>query len=295
MTTAQHSNSQTIGISISDSPDLASFGLSNGHLNDAMVGIATHLLAAGDNLAYGGDLRPGGFTQTLLELVHRYTPDTIDGNQGSPLETRGTKSKRVANYLAWPVHIGMNSTDLESWAIAVQDFATTVLLDMDGGPLSMADRKLHTPAVPNDTEWAAGLTHMRKTMRYSINARILLGGRTEGYKGRMPGVAEEALLALEANQPIFLLGGFGGATRDVADVLDLTSSWQGSRDHWPGHSEFANFGPESLHNTLSLEENQILATTPYIDRSLPLLLRGLRRLRNEENTESDAHTSSAHR
>lgn len=114
MTTTRPSNSQTIGISISDSPDLAAFGLSHGHLSDAMVNIATHLLAAGDSLAYGGDLRPGGYTPTLLELVHRYTPDTVNVSQRAPLEVQGTQMQRVANYLAWPVHIGMDSTTLEN-------------------------------------------------------------------------------------------------------------------------------------------------------------------------------------
>ena len=47
-------------------------------------------------------------------------------------------------------------------------------------------------------------------MRQETRARIVLGGRVAGYKGRMPGIAEEALLSLQAQQPVFLLGGFGG-------------------------------------------------------------------------------------
>lgn len=283
MTTVQTSNPQTVGISISESPDMTSFGLSDGHIRDAMIDIATHLLAAGDNLAYGGDLRPGGFTLTLFELVHRYTRHPIAGDHNSAPTTLAGSSPRVANYLAWPVHVSMTSATLESMTGEFNDFATTVLLNLDGHTISLDDRKLLSPAEPSDTEWTAGLTHMRKTMRGRISARILLGGRTEGYKGRMPGVAEEALLSLQAKQPTFLLGGFGGATRDVAEALDLAPTWEGSRYQWAGCSEFTGFGPESLHNTLGHEENQLLATTPYIDRSIPLLLRGLRRLRNGAN------------
>ena len=44
-------------------------GLSDGHLRSAMAAIAAHVLARGDDLAYGGDLRGGGFTELLLELV----------------------------------------------------------------------------------------------------------------------------------------------------------------------------------------------------------------------------------
>ena len=283
MIATQAFNPQTIGISISESPDMASFGLIDAHLNDAMVNIATHLLAAGDNLAYGGDLREDGFTRTLFELVRRYTRRTIDDYQGSPFATIGNEQARVTNYLAWPVHASMSSAYLEASIAKVRDFANTVLLDLNGFPTTMEGSNPPDPAGVDGKDWTTGLTSMRETMRTRINARVLLGGRTEGYKGRMPGIAEEALLSLEAKQPIFLLGSFGGAARDVAEALQLAPIWHGSRDQWAGRSEFADFGPESLHNTLSHEENQVLATTLYIDRSLPLLLRGLRRLRNGPN------------
>ena len=63
---------------------------------------------------------------------------------------------------------------------------------------------------PDDGEWARGLTAMRRTMLLQSDARIVLGGRVEGYKGRLPAVAEETLLSLRAGQPVFVLGGFGG-------------------------------------------------------------------------------------
>jgi len=43
--------------------------------------------------------------------------------------------------------------------------------------------------------WARCLTAMREKMNTDINARVLLGGRLEGFMGRYPGLAEEALLA----------------------------------------------------------------------------------------------------
>jgi len=38
----------------------------------------------------------------------------------------------------------------------------------------------------------------------------MLGGRTLGYKGKYPGLVEEALITLQAGKPLFLLGGFAG-------------------------------------------------------------------------------------
>jgi hypothetical protein len=94
----------------------------------------------------------------------------------------------------------------------------------------------------------------------------------------MPGVAEEALLSLQSEQPVFLLGGFGGCARDIAETLGLVDTWAGSREWWPGRAEFESFGSDSLKNGLSKEENRLLAQTPYTDQWLPLLLRGLGRL-----------------
>jgi len=56
----------------------------------------------------------------------------------------------------------------------------------------------------------------------------------EGYRGTIPGIAEEASLSLEAGQPLFLVGGFGGCARDIAETLGLAERWAGSRDAWAG-------------------------------------------------------------
>jgi len=43
----------------------------------------------------------------------------------------------------------------------------------------------------------------------------------------MPGIAEETYLSLEAQQPVFVLGGFGGCARDIAETAER---WAGSRE-----------------------------------------------------------------
>ena len=63
-----------IAISISESPDMGTYGLSLGHLREALADFAIHLLASGDDLAYGGDLRAHGFTELLFDLVARLSP-----------------------------------------------------------------------------------------------------------------------------------------------------------------------------------------------------------------------------
>jgi hypothetical protein len=112
-------------------------------------------------------------------------------------------------------------------------------------------------------------------MRAETNARILLGGRVDRYKGNMPGIAEEALLSLQDGQPVFLMGGFGGCARDVAETVGLVAPWEGSRPPWPGRTAFQAFSASDLNNRLTTEENTILAHTPHVDQAVTLILRGL--------------------
>ena len=264
-------NTQTpevVALSTSESPDMAVFGLSEGHLREAVAEFTIYLLSSGMNLAYGGDLRSGGFTKLLFELVRRYR---------QPEET----TIRVTDYLAWPVHISMAVPDLNALDAELRGFVQLILMGHEGGRISLEDRKTLPSREPSDDEWSVGLTSMRRMMRDETDARIVLGGRVEDYKGDMPGIAEEALLSLESGQPTFLIGGFGGCTRDIAETIGLVDVWGGSRPPWVGRLRFDCYGPESLHNGLSPEENRILAHTSHIDLAVTLVMQGLHRLRGD--------------
>ena len=267
MTTSHNDTTPTVGVSVSESPDLRTLGLSEGHLRDAMAEIALCLLASGRSLAYGGDLRQHGFTDLLAELVGRY------GNH-----PRHDGTIFVTDYLAWPVHIRMPSNELAAFSAEHETAARLVFLTLDGAHLAL-DRRLKLPEHdPHEDEWTKGLTAMRITMRDGIEARVVLGGRVEGYKGAMPGIAEETFLSLEKGQPVFLLGGFGGCARDIAETLGLTKRWAGSRDEWEGRRCFHKYSPDDLHNGLSREENAVLAGTPHIQEAVTLVSRGLRKV-----------------
>ena len=66
------------------------------------------------------------------------------------------------------------------------------------------------------------LHEMRKQMTKLCTARVCMGGNIEEFSGRFPGIMEEALLALEAKQPIYLSGLVGGATRQIIDAIRYT-------------------------------------------------------------------------
>lgn len=267
MTQKEPLSNRVVAISISESPNMASLGLSSEHLTDAMAEVARYLMSMGARLVYGGDVRPEGFTLVLLELVERHRHD--GGASGEQVS--------FTNFFPWPVHVSLSAEEVSQRAEIVSGVAELVFLTADGEVMSLEERRQLTPRQPTDDEWSDGLTAMRATVTTKSDARVVLGGRVEGFKGKMPGVAEEALAALRAGQPLYLLGGFGGCAHDVAEELGLVQTRPQGRREWPGRAAFANFTAESLKNGLDRDENGTLATTVHVDQAVTLILRGLLR------------------
>jgi hypothetical protein len=247
---------------------MSALGLSEEHLRDAMAEIARHLLALGARLVYGGDLRQHGFSELLFELVARHRRDADEGDDRTG----------VTNYLAWPVHILKPAAEIETVAADLEGSAQLVCLRLDGVRMPMPERRGMAPRQPTEAEWSGGLTAMRRTMLAETNARIVLGGRLDNFKGAMPGIAEEALLSLQGGQPLYMMGGFGGCARDIAETMGLVQPWAVLRAAWPGRAAFRSFAVDDLNNGLTAEENETLAQTPHVDQAITLILRGMARV-----------------
>jgi hypothetical protein len=253
----------TIAISISESSDMAVLGLGREHLDDARTEIARHLLALDATLMYGGDLRPEGFTQLLFELGLRHRD----------LERK--ERPCVINYFPWPVHISLSAEALSRRAEDLRGVAELVFLTLEGQVMSLAERRQVSAHPPDDLEWTTGLTAMREVLTDASSARIVLGGKVKDFKGRMPGIAEETLASLRRNKPLFLLGGFGGCARDIAQDLGLLVTPPSTSSTWVNRNAFRDFTADNLNNGLNDEENMRLATTVHVDQAVALILRGL--------------------
>jgi hypothetical protein len=249
----------SIAVSISDSPDLTALGFAERHLCDVMVEVARHLIAAGATLVYGGDLRRHGYTELLFEVAARYHKAA----GGRPCFT---------NVLPWPVHIGIAPQELVRRAQELGEHGRLVRLAPDGSDLpEVADVP---PRPAEDAEWGPALSAMRRRLAAETRASIVLGGAVQGYRGRMPGIAEETLLALEAGRPVYLLGGFGGCTGDICVEMGLAEGGRARRP-WEMRNLFSHTSAESLRNGLTPDENRRLARTAHTDELVVLILRGL--------------------
>jgi hypothetical protein len=290
----------TVGISISQPPneDLAARGLDALHLDHVFVEIARHLLALGASVAYGGHPGIPGFSKVLFDLVRNYD-----------IEER-LPENRITNWLAWPIHESMDVNVLG-------DLANVGTLEYVGLPTDLTDdptvrEMLATKSWNADTPerrriWARCLTAMRREMSGKTQARVILGGQGGStdpsavrFKGKYPGIFEEAALAI-SEVPTFVLGGFGGAAKDLVDVLNgvglprsLSSDFHATSDSvyremletlslapdepvdYPALAEkFQRAGISGLKNGLSHEENRRLFESDDIDEMIGLVVKGL--------------------
>lgn len=255
-----------VGLSVSESADLGRLGLVERHLRLALGEISRAVIRAEFIPVYGGHLNPEGYTTFLESEMERY------GSTARPLEL----------VVGWSEHRGLSLAALRQHREQLGLRARITYLDADGIPMDFDAGRDEDPEPVADM--AESLTALRRYLVQHTNARVLIGGKEVGYKGKMAGILEEALLTVEAGQPLYLAGGFGGATATVAtEIADL-----GNRTP-PANEEIdTSFLREAVassswsltDNGLSIEENQQLATTHRPGEVASLVAIGLKRTFN---------------
>ncbi len=276
-----------IGISISESDNLKQLGYDLPHLKDVIIETARYILSLGGSLAYGGDMRNGGFTELFFDLLNHYKlPD-----QSKPKE-------RFYSFLSWPVYLDLTKqqeSDLINH-VTFKKIPPPNDINIDKGEF------LIPKGVDNLYIWSRCLTEMRQQMEQSCNARIFIGGRTKGFKGKYPGLLEEFLIAIEYKHPMYLVGAFGGIVNAIISALNDTNKDNLSNDYYKSETDYQEFishynnqhnespidydaikkqiqelGWErvSQQNGLTIYENKRLATTPHINEIVYLILKGL--------------------
>lgn len=195
-----------VGLSVSDSADLGRLGLSARHAELAVGELARAVLIAGGTLVYGGRIKPSGYTQFLMHEVRRY------GSAG-----------RLLVCLAEPEHAKLSRAELDAVDRDLGALGRVVCLDRDGTELPDLWRLKPDDARPIDDANARrnAYSALRRYMTSQSHARVVLGGQLTGFEGRQPGVVEEASLALQAGQPLYVAAGFGGAAALIAIALQL--------------------------------------------------------------------------
>jgi hypothetical protein len=256
-------------LSVSTSPDLARLGLDESHVELTLGEIARVVLLGGGRLVYGGHLDPGGYTAFLHGELDKY---------GRPAS--------LLICLPWQVHRELALDELEQAGQSLGVKGEIEYLAPDGAPISAGADRGPAPEPVDDPELRRyALSGMRRHVTELCDARVLVGGKRTGFDGVMPGLIEEATLAIAGRQPVFLAGGFGGATHDAAAALGLpVDGWPRLADQeaeWiavlDDAAAGAEFEPEQ--NGLAREENLRLAASHRPSDIATLVAVGLGRLR----------------
>lgn len=201
-----------LGVSISDSDDLGTLGLTRRHTELALAEIARAVLTSQGGIVYGGRIRPSGFTRFLIHEVQRY----------------GTHPEALTLCLAASEHRKLEPGEMHSLDQQLGARGRVVCLDFDGTEVghSASGKTPEADARRNGHPNRTGYTAMRRYTIEMSQARVVLGGRLDGFKGSMPGIVEETIYAIEAEQPLYVAAGFGGAAALVARTLGIDDlSW----------------------------------------------------------------------
>lgn len=277
-----------IAVSVSDNEDLEHLGLSTQHLKDVMIELARYIMANGGTLLYGGHLKNEGFTKLFAELSYQY-------------KFLNDKSFRFVNYFPFP---NSNSLSLEIKADFVKQQVEPVVIEI---PKHLGEVDINRKYDPfNSIEdryiFSECFSDMRNIMAQNSHTRILLGGKQRKFLGYLPGIIEEAYFTLNANKPVYIIGGFGGAAKSLSKVIcgeipkELTNefhydnpfikefkkSYSDNSSVPIDYDKLINFFNQfnldrySEMNGLSVDENIVLFESQNIHEIIFLIMKGLK-------------------
>lgn len=202
-----------VGISLSETEDLASRGYTASGVNRLAVHFATALLAEGASLAFGHDWRSEGVMEAVcraaLDHVEPRDPSRRRNDRGSGGDLDALEP--LLNLLAWPDQPRLDSETRDQLAGLVRIRTVPVRSNVSPPSASSGPQRRYARA--------RALTEMRHQLTQACAARVCVGGRMRNSQGRYPGIFEEAIFALEARQPIYLVGLLGGASAALAAVV----------------------------------------------------------------------------
>jgi hypothetical protein len=294
------SRSLTVALSVSHAEDIGRHGLRPAHLDSVLLDLSRYLLVAGVRLAYGGHLGPDGYTLRLADLLRDPIVEQLRG-------TASTEhvAAELITYLPWPMLASVRDEARLGQLVDMLrcDRPADINESLDAAFVVSPDVEVPSDTAVRRFAWSRGLTAMRERQTNEISARVVVGGKLGSadapYRGRMPGVLEEALLGIRAQRPVYLVGAFGGCARLVLDALDgierieLSSAYHHALPGAPElkklyverslqweefesiATELKACGVSGLKNGLTVEENRELATSRSAERIVELVLHGL--------------------
>lgn len=234
----------SVGISVSPCEDAERLGYDDRQMNRIVIRMARYFLDRDMRVIFGHDWREDGVMRAVADFAAIVAARIERDGRGIDPEPR------MINLVPGTRGLSRAAADAER----------------DGGGVLEVIALDASDRVRGDVEVgrgdpARGLTALRHELTKLLDpgCRVCLGGRTKGFQGKEPGVMEEARLAVEYRKPLYLMGGFGGATREFGD-------------HGNRYLE--------TENGLCADEKEELFNTMDIERAVRLIAQGIDRFRS---------------
>ena len=267
-------------------------GVTNDDVHRMHLDLVRRLFEHGHVAVYGGDLKPKGLSEQLIDIAAVAGDDSV----------RQNPETRLRNGVAWPIWLNYTEDALAEHNLGrvFENFDPPAELELDSEQ-RLTFVKPDTPA--RRFLWSRSFTAMREQLGETLGARLVVVGRGIGSSGAVPGIFEETVVAIRQRTPLFVVGGFGGVAVPIIEALtDGTSSvfTREAQAAHPGMAEFyayldevgkpelADFegmvaelhaaGVAGLNNGLTDEENRTLFTSNDWDAVADLMLDGLAKL-----------------
>lgn len=223
---------KVIALSISwQHENLLARGLGLEHLLDLLLKIARPILRTGASLAYAGNWieGEGNFTYELLRLI---SMEQEDSSLAEPNNT--SQVGLLYNHSAWPHYLNITPRIEAQWINCCRIVRITQQMAGIAECDIVPDNEAKSDSSKVKFNAAVTSSQMRRLMMAPmsisipdapdltippVEARIVLGGKISDFSGFMPGLFEEALVTLQHQKPVFILGGFGGAAQVLANAI----------------------------------------------------------------------------
>ena len=194
-----------LAISVSGSTDLSRLGLMESHFKLTLGEVVRSVLVAGGGVSYGGHLSADGYTSFMANELHRF----------------GRRTRPFHVVLAHHEHAKKTEGELRGQIETLGLYGQIIALSADGKQVDPFFQRSSDPATVDGLQQEQSLTSMRRFLTENSSAKLLMGGKRKDFQGAMPGLLEEAILAVEAAQPVYFAGGFGGITSDLMRALEI--------------------------------------------------------------------------
>ena len=250
---------------------------------DTVEEMVTFLMAGGYRVAHAGDPRSGSISARICDLAPHYGRRKNPTRPGQEVTITQKTEFGVTGYCAWPVHIATPIYEVKKFEDNFGQQGIVQWLTLQGETRPYASFAKMERREPRSHEWHKGLIALRNTMAHGSLGCIVVGGSTAIGDEAMSAAAQDALVYLRKQRPLYVLGGFGGYAQDLARYLCLTETLPPNDHTWTHVNAFNDYiGPSHLHNGLDESENRTLAETDDVEAATRLVLLGLERMRSQQ-------------